>query len=194
MKIFYTSPYSGRNKYQEIYDEIIHCLQIADDVEVISLEVLDYKDILSKEKLDKLSGVELHTEYLRTAISLCDAAIIEASHNSFKIGYEASLVLSYNKPLLCISMNVDYSKYITDPLFYFSQPNGLEEINGLVQNFLEEVRHKHLRIRLNSLISAEQKNFLEWCSNKTGRSKAEIIRNLIDFEKTKFPSYSKEDK
>jgi hypothetical protein len=193
MKVFYTSPWRGRDDYQHLYDKVVKSLQRHKDVEVVSLEVMKYEDILSADKVKSLNGDELHYEYLKKAISMSDAAVLEASFDSFKIGHETTLGLMYGKPVLCLSTKADYSNYIKHPLFFPKHYSGKEELDGIVDTFLNDVRNKHLTIRMNSLISPDQSRFLDWCSKRTNRSKSEIIRNLVNDYRAEFPEFDEEN-
>jgi hypothetical protein len=193
MKVFYTSPWRGRESYQHLYDTVVNSLQRHSDVEVVSLEVLKYEDILSPEKVKSLDGNSLHYEYLKKAISMSDAAVLEATFDSFKIGHETTLALTYGKPVLCLSTKADYSDYIKHPLFFSKQYSGKEDLDIIIDEFLNEVRNKHLTIRMNSLISPSQNRFLDWFSKRVNKSRSEVIRNLIDQERKKFPEYEEDN-
>jgi hypothetical protein len=179
MKVFFTASYKGKKTHQQSYDRIVKTLQDS-DLEVISLEIQKYEDLLGQEILCKRPINEVHALYIKKGIDLANAVVIEASRDNFQIGHEATLSLLYNKPVLCLSDNKDYSEKILHPKFYAKIYNNLEEIDKHIADFIDEVKNKFYSVRFQILLSPEQKNFLMRYGAKNKLNKSEVLRKMID--------------
>ncbi len=149
-------------------------------IEYISPQSHKYEYLLEPKATKGITQEEIHYLFVSRGIELADAAIIEASMDTFRLGHEATLSLIHNKPVLCLSQHRDYSKAIKHPLFYSGQYVTLEELEVIVLNFINEVKSKLLSIRFNGMMSPKQKAFIEWLGKEEGKSISEVIRDLID--------------
>ena len=113
MKIFFTCSFEGKKYYQKYIDEIVSTIE-STGAQLISPEHdREYANAFTKENLEKYGDRErIHYEFIRQGIANADAVIIEASHEDFRIGHEATLAVIYTKPVLCLSINKDYGKLV----------------------------------------------------------------------------------
>lgn len=192
MKIFFTGSLNVTNNYKQRYQLIINTL-IKARHEVISLETGSYESLFSKRSIEyqKLNPNELHYLWLKKAIQSADCSIVECSKNGFSLGHIATLSILYNKPVLCLSDNNDYSQAILDPKFYAHKYSEADDLSKTILNFLTIVKNKHLSIRKNIYITPDNDNFLGWLSKKDNTNASEIIRGTIEQLKKKNPEYSK---
>jgi len=188
MEVFFTASKSYKNEYQHVYDAILKAIKKHGD-SIISLEVQNYDYLIDKKILKSLPQNQVHYTWLRKGINRANCVILEISRDSFRLGHEATLALLYNKPVLCLSNKTDYSDAIIDPKFYAKKYSKVEEIDGIVKNFLEDVENKHLAIRKNIYITPEYTNFLEWYGKKFKKNSSVIIRQLIEDLMKKNPQY-----
>jgi len=177
MKVFFTSSFSGKKNYQKNYDTIIESIR-SNDAEVISLEAQSYSDLLNEEFINNHPHNIVHYTYIQQGIQQADAVIIEISYDSFQMGHEATLALVYDKPLLCVSCNKDYSTTITHPKFQAVHYQNLDELKDLVNEFIIEVKNKTPK-RFTMLLPEDVMNLLDKYHKKTGVPRSEYIRNLI---------------
>lgn len=191
MKIFFTAAYRAKQDYQKTFNHIVDTLQEL-KAEVISLEVQKYQDILDEEIIENLSDDEIHYLYLQKGIDRATAVVIEASTHGFQLGHEATLALNLNKPVLVLSDNKDYSNNIKHHKFYAHVYKSNEEIKDLLQNFIKEVKSKHTMQRFNTMISPQQRNYLEWKSRMKNTNASEIVRKLINEDMQNNPSFEKD--
>jgi ribokinase len=139
MKIFFIAPYSGKQKYQSDYDRIIQLIE-STGAEVISAEKSrEYQDCFSPDNIKKYGGRErVHYEFIRQGVLNADAIVVEASIDDFRVGHETTLALLYKKPVLCLSKNLDYGKYIQHDYFTGKLYSG-ENFKTIVLKFLQKV-------------------------------------------------------
>lgn len=141
MKIFFTASYYGKKTHQEVYDVVVNNIKNHGG-EVLSLETQSYEDLVPKELRNRLSKDKIHYIYTKKAIELCDAAIIEISINSFKLGHESTLLLSKNKDVLLLKDSPIYNLDLTYPNCLPFQYNSIDQIPDVVNTFLEQVSSK----------------------------------------------------
>ena len=139
MKIFFTASYEGKKYYQKYYDVILDAIQTS-GAKLISPEVTrEYLDAFRPENIHKLGDRDrVHYEFIRQGIANADAVIIEASHEDFRVGHEATLAIIYKKPVLCLSINKDYGRLIRHEAFRGAQYT-INTLRPLVLRFLSEV-------------------------------------------------------
>ncbi len=188
MKVFFTASFVNKKTHQKYYDKIVNVIK-AQGHEVISLEVQDYDALIKKNTLEKKDEDEVHYLYISKGMKKANAVIIEVSKDSFRLGHEATLALLYNKPVLCLSDDWDYSNAIFHPKFYSDMYKEVGDIEEKVVDFLEMVDRKHMAVRSNVYFTPDEKNFLSWYSKKSGKSISEILRNQVDSLKEDHADY-----
>jgi hypothetical protein len=118
------------------------------------------------------------------AISRADVIVAETSIPSFSVGYQVASAVSMKKPVLVlnregveksffasgIEVGIEYSKYT---------PETLQEI---LEKFLGENDIATKDMRFNFFIDRPIYNYLRWSALKTGKTKAEILRELVQRE------------
>ncbi len=139
MKIFFITPFEGKKHYQKDVDKIIEIIE-STGAKVLSPEkTREYQDAFREENLKKFGSREsIHYEFIKQGVLNADAIIVEASHEDFRVGHETTLAVLHRKPVLCLSKNIDFGKYIRHEGFRGAQYNE-KNIKGIVLNFLSEV-------------------------------------------------------
>lgn len=179
MKVFYTASFYGKEKYQKYYDLVRAAIEKT-GVELISPEKGNYKDVLSQQERDKLPTERLiHYEAIRKGILLADAVIIEVSNEDFQLGHEATLAIQDKKPVLCLSVNENFSEKI-DSRYFFGTKYNQYSIEEVVETFIERAKRNTLSVRFNCFLSISQIHYLEKASANHNVNKSEYLRRLID--------------
>lgn len=115
-----------------------------------------------------------------------DMIIIEGTHYGFAEGYFTLAALQQKKPVLCVMRDVDLedriASGISDKLYSLKRYKTEAELERIVNKFIEENTLTSKDLRFNFFIDNEIYNHLRWASLKTGKTKAEIIRELIEKE------------
>ena len=116
-----------------------------------------------------------------TAVQDADAIIIEASIPSFSMGYISALALARKKPLLML-FNTRPQPYILDSSNSLKRAEVYttdEQLQAAVTSFLKDIDVDANNLRFNMVLDREVYNFLNWESVNTGKTKAQIIREVL---------------
>jgi len=178
MKIFFTASSHGQEKYQKYYTLVLKEIEKL-NVEIISPELGNYKNLIPKERQEILKDEKLiHYEAIKVGIQWADVIIIEISHEDFQLGHEATLAIQNKKPVLCLSIHEDFSRKINNKYFFGAKYDTFT-IELIVKNFIMSHKKELLKQRFNLFLSQSQVNILEEESGKLDMSKSEFIRKLI---------------
>ena len=159
MKIFFTTSFDGKKLYQENVDKIIEIIQSTGAAVISPEKTREYQDAFREENLKELGDKErVHYEFIRQGIANADAVIIEASHEDFRVGHEATLAIIYKKPVLCLSIHKDYGKLIRHEEFRGIKYE-LADLNKIILDFLENVGKKITSDRNKEFVHSKQKPF-----------------------------------
>lgn len=119
------------------------------------------------------------------AIAKADVIIAEATVPGFGVGYQVAYAVQLKKPVLILrhidankdsfasgidNVNVQYKEY---------DDETLEKVIG---DFLDENDISTKDMRFNFFIDRPIYNYLRWSALKTGKTKAEILRELVQNE------------
>lgn len=177
MKIYFTATHFNANKNSK---EIISILK-KENCEVYT----NYfsRDSLYSHKISSHKLEEGHKEWL-VYIRDCDCVVVEGSYpSSIHVGFEIGYCLSRAKPIILL-----YEKD-KDPFFLnnSSSPRLIkseytsETLQETLNWCLEEVK-KMINRRFTFFVPPEIDLYLEKVARKTGVSRSEFIRNLIEKE------------
>lgn len=118
------------------------------------------------------------------AINRADVVVAETSTASFSVGYQVALAVSMKKPILVlnregveksffasgIEAGIEYKKYTN------------EDVDETLTTFLRDNDISTKDMRFNFFIDRAIYNYLRWSALKTGKTKAEILRELVQRE------------
>lgn len=192
MIIFYTNSYSVKDKKQETFDFIISTIKSLGH-KVVGPETHKYEELINLEKAKKNQAkISVHNQFIRKSIELSDAAILEASRYSFKLGQESQMALDKKIPVLCLADERDYSEKVQDPFFYSSIYKSDAEIRLAIKSFLKTVESKHLSKRINVFLHNKHLAYLNWyVKNNEGTNRSEVIRESLERLMDNDPEYKK---
>ena len=181
MKIFFTVSRTGLPKYLPTYELVLKELK-NHKVHVEATFVKSHAEKVTRiRSQSKAKGKSRYANdaVVRKGILLSEALVIEASHPSSRLGFEAFYALTIQKPVLVLSRLHDYADLIDQPHFFgakytdFTLPDEIEK-------FLKHVEHYNLRSRFNLFIADNQKKHLEESAKHFGVSMSDYVRKLID--------------
>jgi hypothetical protein len=118
------------------------------------------------------------------AISRADVVVAETTMPSFSVGYQVAMAVGMKKPTLVLNQEgveksffasgietgITYKKYTQD------------SVDDILTNFLQENDITTKDMRFNFFIDRPIYNYLRWSALKTGKTKAEILRELVQRE------------
>lgn len=144
----------------------------------------DYDALAVKGKdVSELDWGLLYKESME-ALSRADAVVAETSTRSFSVGYQVAQAVAMKKPMLVlnredvdksffasgIEAGIDYQKYTP------------ETVDSILTKWLRDNDIDTKDMRFNFFINRSIYNYLRWTALKTGKTKAEILRNLVERE------------
>ncbi len=190
MRIFFTHSKTGRKKfakeYQLVFDEL-------HKHKVKTITTLDRRYLSKKPELLKVKNLSesenkyryVHDSLIKRAIFVSDAVVIEASHSSFRLGFEAHFALSQQKPVLILSLKRNYANLIKNPNFFGAKYNEFT-LPDEIEKFIAHVKKYKLRNRFNMFISDEEKEYLQRVSKINSLSMSSYLRKLIQQDISSF--------
>jgi len=122
------------------------------------------------------------------AVSSADLIIAEASDNSFGVGFLIAIAIQYRKPTLILL------KEGTEEGMVLRGMNGEtitkiaytdNTLEDAVKKFIKVNTIKHKDLRFNFFLDRKLHTYLNWASHQSGKTKAEIVRELIEKEANK---------
>jgi hypothetical protein len=119
------------------------------------------------------------------AISKADLVIVESTKRSFFVGYGVAQAVHQKKPVLILVRDDSFPgiKYLSDAsdIIYGAQYD-LKTLDSVIGKFLEENTIETKDMRFNFFIDRAIYNYLRWAAFKTGKTKAEVLRELVQRE------------
>lgn len=116
------------------------------------------------------------------ALTRADVVITDVTSSNFAISYMAAISLQYKKPTLILFRDnaVDgvAALGLSDPLATVKEYN-FDNLEKIVTDFLEINRIDVKDMRFNFFIDRQIYNYLRWASHKSGKTKAEVLRELV---------------
>jgi hypothetical protein len=119
------------------------------------------------------------------AITRSDVVIGDASGQSFSVGYQVAEAIQMKKPVLLLHSEqkekLPFASGIKEANVVFKTYNK-DNLEKIVKQFLEDNDIKTKDMRFNFFIDRNIYNYLRWSSHKTGKTKAEVLRALVQRE------------
>lgn len=119
------------------------------------------------------------------AIARSDVVIAETTYENFAIGYQIAVAVQQKKPILLLRhLTADKNAFVTgiDDGWVKHREYTVETIEDIIRSFLEENDITTKDMRFNFFIDRPIYNYLRWAAFKTGKTKAEILRELVNRE------------
>lgn len=120
------------------------------------------------------------------AIAQSDVIIAEASHENFGVGFQVAVAADQKKPVLLLRRNdADDSVFATGVekdgwVVYKTYDEST--LHGIIRDFIKHNDISAKDMRFNFFTDRKTYNYLRWASLKTGKSKAEVLRDLVQRE------------
>lgn len=132
-----------------------------------------------KAKWD-LDWTNIYKESLE-AINKADVIIAETTSPSFSVGYQVAMAMQMKKPTLVLNRTgikeSPFASGIEAGIVYRNY--NVDNLNKIIVEFLKENDIQTKDMRFNFFIDRPIYNYLRWTAHKTGKTKAEILRDLV---------------
>lgn len=185
MNIYFSASTRNIKSDINIYRKIIHSIRLLGHV--ISrdwVETAYVRELRHEGSETLLKGIDWTiVEEAEMAIESAELLIAEASDiSTFGVGYEVAYALQRRKPvLLLVNENVaerSYANGIKHKYASFKKYND-ENVAKFVEDFIKENTVKTKDLRFNFVIDRQIHTHLRSRSFETGKTKAEILRDLL---------------
>ena len=183
MKVHFTGSSSLISEKIDVYRTIISVIRSQGHVLTRDWTEDAYKR--SKSGKNIYSDNEWKEIFNKTVPSIvkADVVIIEASSDSFSMGYQAALAIHHNKPtLLLVDQQNRDSSFIEGSNSTLKRKEiykSMDQVTKMVGSFLKDNDVKKKDMRFDMFFDRETFNYLRWESYKTGKTKAQLIRDLV---------------
>lgn len=119
------------------------------------------------------------------AVAKADVIIAEATYSSFSVGFQIATALQHKKTTLLLrhedANKDDFVTGVGHACLEHKEYND-KNLEPIVEKFLEDNNIQTKDMRFNFFIDRPIYNYLRWASQKTGQTKAEILRQLVQRE------------
>jgi hypothetical protein len=119
------------------------------------------------------------------AIAGSDVIIADATYENFAVGYQVAVAVQQKKPVLLLRHDTaDKNAFVTgvEDGWVKHEEYTDETIQPILKKFLDENDITTKDMRFNFFIDRPIYNYLRWSALKTGKTKAEILRELVQRE------------
>jgi hypothetical protein len=120
------------------------------------------------------------------AIAQADVIIAETSYENFAVGYQIAVAIQQKKPVLLLrhatATKDTFVTGVDDGWVQHSEYEDEESLTATITKFIHDNNIQSKDMRFNFFIDRKIYNYLRWASFKTGKTKAEILRDLVENE------------
>lgn len=143
-----------------------------------------YKDFVSDDITSNMNWRDIDKQEA-AAISRADLIVVEATKRSFFVGYRVSQATQQKKPVIILTRDnsfpgaIDFSK---ENDFVCSANYTRDTLSQVLIKFFDDNTLSVKDTRFNFILDRKIYNYLRWASFKTGKTKARIVRDLLNRE------------
>lgn len=140
-----------------------------------------YSRLNAKEMREEVDWSEIYKENLEV-IAKADVIIAETSYENFGVGYQVAVAVQQKKPVLLIRHETaDKNAFATgvEDGWVKRKEYTNENLKDILDQFLKDNDIQAKDMRFNFFIDRPIYNYLRWAAFKTGKTKAEILRELV---------------
>lgn len=115
-------------------------------------------------------------------INRADVVIAETSHENFGVGYQVAFAVQQKKPVLMLRhATADKNGFATgvEDGWVKREEYSEDNLSDIMNKFLQDNDIQAKDMRFNFFIDRPIYNYLRWAAFKTGKTKAEILRELV---------------
>lgn len=119
------------------------------------------------------------------AIAQSDVVIAETTYDSFGVGYQVAFAVQQKKPILMLRRaESDEDSFVSgvEDGWIIHKKYDKASLDKTIKEFLDDNDIQSKDMRFNFFIDRKIYNFLRWSSLKSGKTKAEILRELVEQE------------
>ena len=118
-------------------------------------------------------------------VAEADVIIAEVSYDNFGVGYQVATAVQQKKPVLLLRRSkAEKGAFVTgiDDGWARYEEYSESNLEGILEGFLADNDITVKDMRFNFFIDRTIYNYLRWAAFKTGKTKAEVLRELVKNE------------
>lgn len=145
---------------------------------------LAYARVNKKEVVETADWASIYELNLEN-IAKADVVIAETSYDTFGVGYQIAIAVQQKKPILLLRReDAEVDSFATGIVDSWVQRESYtkDSLEPILYQFLDANDITVKDMRFNFFIDRQIYNYLRWSSLKTGKTKAEILRDLVTRE------------
>jgi hypothetical protein len=170
---------AGKSK---IHEEIEYFERIAEYIKSSGhFLTRDWVTEMQSSSAPEINWSQLYRETMND-INRADIVIAEATTKSFGVGFQVSSAVRAKKPiLLLVRDEVDRNSILwgIDEELVQTRLYNTNNLEPQLKHFLQETDSATKEKRFNFLLERGLQNYLTWAAKKTGKTRSQIIRELI---------------
>lgn len=143
-----------------------------------------YKTWQTQKSFSSLGWKNIYKENME-ALERADVVIADTTVKTFSVGFQTAVALQLKKPTLLLvrgkAQEGLFASGMDESLLSYKEYDD-KNLEKIVHDFLEENRIDTKDMRFNFFIDRPIYNYLRWAAYKTGKTKAEILRDLVSRE------------
>ena len=147
----------------------------------------------TKNKGDAYDFDEAHRKSIEE-LAKADVFIAEVTHSSFGVGYQAAVAIQQKKPMLLLSREDASNDSMVrglDKALVRYRAYTEDSLGQIIESFLDDNDVQAKDLRFNFFLDRQIYNYLRWASFRTGKTKASILRELVQKEIRQNETYRK---
>jgi len=188
MKAYFVGSIKGRENLVEDFERILTFLKKSDYSVLEDTLRPTIQEVYNLEDDQKVNYYKQVLKWINDA----DVVVAEASYPSIGVGYEISLAVGKNKPVIVMSQNDEASHFLegihSEKLIVVNyDSNNLEEVLDSALNYAVE----QMDTRFNFFIAPKHQNYLDWVAKHRRIPRAVYLRRLIEEDMKKNPEFLK---
>lgn len=178
MNVYFTASIVGKQHYQKNYEKIIQEFTKQSAVVIADHIMRSTESSIRLEQKDQ--RLAFH-QWLEHHIKTCDAFVAETSFPSISVGYEISLAMQSNKPILILYADGDPPSLLQDHKNeqIICEKYTLEGLPGLISDFMVYAKSGSDQ-RFTFYLTPLQATHLAKQAKISHVPKAVYLRNLLD--------------
>lgn len=142
-----------------------------------------YKRIVGPNT-EKVNWGDIYKENLET-IAKADVIVAETTYENFGVGYQVASAVQQKKPVLLLRhATADKNAFAAgvEDGWVKREEYTDQNLQSILDKFLKDNDIQAKDMRFNFFIDRPIYNYLRWAAYKTGKTKAEILRELVSKE------------
>lgn len=141
-----------------------------------------YQRIKKGTKLSSKTWKSIYQETSKAVLE-SEVLIVEATNPTFAAGFQIALAIQHKKPTLVLTQRDkelmgEFGSNIDSDLIRY-RTYTKENIGKIIKKFLQDSGFKGKQKRFNFFVDQKIYNYLKGASFATGRTKAEVLRDLV---------------